>query len=315
MDLSGSTAIFEDLGDETATKLVHKITHDLATHFEKMGGRVVKLLGDGVMVLFDRPQQAVYACNYLANAIIKLDEKVSQKLLTDRISVRAGVDYGTLIEFENDVYGDIVNVASRIMTHARPGELMMTASVHEHLNAELKKKCRHLGNIYLKGKSHPQVIYGMNITYEKLSEESSDQHTQDTLIASLKKSTWGDTRADNYIHLDYQGEQFFFSTEELPITIGRSLESDLVVPDARVSRSHVRIDWFASQFYITDISINGTMVQYGGDKIGEPFPVLIRRQRSTLIRSGYILLGVLDRQMLALQDETQLPPILRFQVE
>lgn len=314
VDLSGSTAIFEELGDEKATQLVHKVIHDIASHLNACGGQVLKLLGDGVMVLFDSPKDAISACNHLDNILVDFEESVPQNLLgTDRISVRVGVDYGTLVEFENDVYGDIVNVASRILSHARPGELMMTAAVYEHLSPEQQRNCRHLGSIYLRGKALPQTIYGMSLSVETPQDASGD--SQDTVIATHKKTAWGDgNKPETYIVLSYKGESHYFSTDQLPIIVGRSLDSDLVVPDARVSRSHVRIDWFASQFYLTDISINGTMVQYGGEEIGDPFPVSMRRQRGTLIRSGYILLGLLDRKMLAAKDKEQLPPVLNFKV-
>ncbi|MGL4667715.1 MAG: adenylate/guanylate cyclase domain-containing protein [Saezia sp.] len=315
VDLSGSTTIFEELGDERATQLVYKAIHDIASHLGGCGGRVLKLLGDGVMILFDTPEEAISACNYLDDVLVDVEESVPQNLLgTDRISVRVGVDYGTLVEYDNDVYGDIVNVASRILSHARPGELMMTTAVYQQLSIEQQKNCRHIGSIHLRGKSLPQIIYGMNLSGEDPYDGSGD-HAQETVIASLKKSVWGDMDSEAHIVFTYQGKSHYFSSEQLPIIIGRSLESDLVVPDARVSRSHVRIDWFASQFYLTDISINGTMVQYGGNEIGDPLPVSMRRQRCTLIRTGYILLGVLDREMLAKKDNEQLPPALYFKVE
>lgn len=315
VDLSGSTTIFEELGDEKATQLVHNVIHDISAHLSKCGGKVLKLLGDGVMILFDMPGEAISACNHLEDIIVDSEESVPENLLvTDRIAVRVGIDYGTLVEFDNDAYGDIVNVAARILTHARPGELMMTEAVYEQLSPEQQLQCRHLGSIYLRGKALPQTIYGINLSDDP-HYDSSGEHAQDTVIATHKKTMWGDIKSLAYIVLSYQGESHYFSTDQLPIVIGRSLDSDLVVPDARVSRSHVRIDWFANQFYLTDISINGTMVQYGGDEIGDPFPVSMRRQRGTLIRNGYILLGLLDRKTLATKDVAQFPPVLLFHVE
>ncbi|HEY8359888.1 MAG TPA: adenylate/guanylate cyclase domain-containing protein, partial [Ramlibacter sp.] len=55
-DLVGSTGIFERLGDETAGRFVTQLTTALAKIFEQHNGRVVKLLGDGLFVVF--PQES-----------------------------------------------------------------------------------------------------------------------------------------------------------------------------------------------------------------------------------------------------------------
>lgn len=315
VDLSGSTTIFEDIGDEKATELVRKVTNDIATHLSDRGGQVVKFLGDGVMILFDTAEQAINACMLLGEVLVEAEELVPQNLLgTDRISVRVGVDYGSIVEFENDVYGDVVNVASRILSLAEPHELMMTVAVYEHLSMHLQANSRRLGRVFLRGKSQPQEIYGMKLGSGDDITAGTTQYSQETIIASVKKASWAEVVSDTYIALTYDDQEYRFSKAQLPITIGRSLESDLVVQDARVSRAHIRLDWFAGQFFLTDTSINGTMVQYGGAEPGSPSPVSIRRQRCTLVKNGFIILGLASRDMLTSQS-AQIPPTLMFRIE
>lgn len=315
VDLSGSTTIFEEIGDEKATELVRKITHDIATHLSERGGQVVKFLGDGVMILFDTAEQAINACLLLGEVLIEAGELVPQNLLgTDRISVRVGVDYGSIVEFENDVYGDVVNVASRILALAEPHELMMTVAVYEHLSVQLRENCRRLGRVFLRGKSQPQEIYGIKLGNGDDVTAGTTQYSQETVMASVKKAPWAEIISDTYIALIYNDQEYRFSKEQLPITIGRSLESDLIVQDARVSRAHIRLDWFAGQFFLTDTSINGTMVQYGGAEPGNPSPVSIRRQRCTLVKNGFIILGLASRDML-INENSQIPPTLKYKIE
>src|SRR5204862_6764353 len=61
-DLVGSTGIFERLGDETAGRFVTQLTSALSKTFEEHHGRVVKLLGDGLFVVFPVEVDAVVAC-------------------------------------------------------------------------------------------------------------------------------------------------------------------------------------------------------------------------------------------------------------
>src|SRR5687767_7608242 len=61
-DLVGSTGIFERLGDETAGRFVTQLTTALSRSFEQHRGRVVKLLGDGLFVVFPDESDALAAC-------------------------------------------------------------------------------------------------------------------------------------------------------------------------------------------------------------------------------------------------------------
>lgn len=302
--------MFEKIGDEIATDLVRTVTGKIADHLSIRGGRVLKFLGDGVMAIFESPESAVDACLDLSVAVDAVD--VHPQSLHD-IAVRVGVDYGTIVEVDNDAYGDIVNVASRILSLAKPGELMMTASVFERLDPVTRQMSRRLGRVYLRGKAVPQLIYGLDLTLDETGESITQFGDESDTTSTSKKTSWHDG-SSSFIMLNYEGVDHQFCAEQMPIVIGRSIECDLIVPDARVSRTHVRLDWIAGQFYLTDISINGTMVQYGGSTPGTPYPLSMRRQRCTLTRSGFIFLGLLDRHALEVKDNRTMPPLLHFQV-
>lgn len=311
VDLSSSTALFESIGDESATNLVHTITKDIAQHLELHHGRVVKFLGDGVLAIFEQADWVVKACLLLNKMLIETEESVSQALLgLDRISVRVGIDYGTIVEVEDDVYGDTVNVASRILSLAKPGELMMTGAVFEQLDMLIRQKCRRLGRMSLQGKTIPELVYGLSLSHEE-SVEGITQFNE-TDIFSSKKPSW--ETGSSFIELEHEGQIYRFSSHQMPVIIGRSADCDLQVFDARVSRTHVRLDWLEGQFYLTDISINGTMVQYKGDVSGAPLPLSMRRQRCSLLRQGSIILGLLPRHTGSGGDKKDMPPVFHFRV-
>jgi predicted component of type VI protein secretion system len=83
--------------------------------------------------------------------------------------------------------------------------------------------------------------------------------------------TWGNTRRR-------------FTASNMPIVIGRAAAADMQVDDARVSRSHCRIDWIGATFQLSDLSINGTFVRFAS----EDEVVSLRRGSCTLHGSGSV---------------------------
>ena len=89
---------------------------------------------------------------------------------------------------------------------------------------------------------------------------------------------------------------------DLPILIGRGSTCGLHIDEARVSRTHARVDWMGGSLQITDVSINGTYVRFTGDD-----EVLsLRRGACTLHGSGDIGLGGSPNEVGV--------PLLRFNV-
>jgi adenylate cyclase len=120
-DLSGSTGLFESAGNVAATQIVTRCTHALGRHLACAGGRIVKYLGDGVLVLFDDPVAAVQAASRLQDV---LEELASAELRRAPIGVKTGIALGPIVEHDGDCYGDPVNVAARLSDRAQTGETL-----------------------------------------------------------------------------------------------------------------------------------------------------------------------------------------------
>jgi len=115
-DLVGFTRFTAEHGDERAADLAvsfHERVCDLA---DELGCQVVKALGDAVMVRSDNGAVAVT----LAKRILALAEKGGFPLL------RVGLDTGPAVERNSDWFGSTVNTASRVVSLAGAGELLMT---------------------------------------------------------------------------------------------------------------------------------------------------------------------------------------------
>jgi class 3 adenylate cyclase/tetratricopeptide (TPR) repeat protein len=166
-DLSGYTAVSEQLDPEAVKALVDRCLGRLGEEVERVGGRVDKYMGDAVMAIFgapvaheDDPERAVRAAVAMQAAMGELNER----LLADygfEFALCVGVNTGEVLAGNvGDAYtviGDAVNVASRLQTSAKPGTITVgertqraTTSVVEYMPLE---------PLTLKGKAEPVAAW------------------------------------------------------------------------------------------------------------------------------------------------------------
>lgn len=118
-DLEGFTRYTTANGDEAAIELLR--AHHLVAGpiIRSRGGRIVKRLGDGLLLAFPAPEAAVLA------AVELLDTA------PDPLRLRAGLHLGEAVVTRDDVLGHVVNVAARVTEHARGGIALATADVRD----------------------------------------------------------------------------------------------------------------------------------------------------------------------------------------
>ena len=118
-DLTGFTHLTQTVGDQEATRIAVRLGEAASTIAKRHGGRVVKLLGDGVLLRFGDPRSAVLG------ALDLVDD--AQRAGLPRI--HAGVHAGPLLLRDGDVFGHTVNIASRVAAAAAAGEVLVTSEV------------------------------------------------------------------------------------------------------------------------------------------------------------------------------------------
>src|SRR3984893_2996879 len=123
-DIEGSTQHNEALGDrgwvkvlERHNKLIYKLVDD-------HGGHVVKSQGDGFMIAFGDPEQAVL-CS------IEVQQALHDSADSGAIRVRFGIHMGTSVRRGDDLFGLNVAMAARVAEQARGGEILVSDSVRD----------------------------------------------------------------------------------------------------------------------------------------------------------------------------------------
>jgi adenylate cyclase len=119
-------------------------------------GRMLKSIGDGLMLEFATPRPAVHAALHIQQLCHSVNYGVPPQ---QRMHLRAGVHTGQYVSDEHDIYGADVNLAVRLTTLAGPGEVIVSAPVRDQLTPVLDGDIEDLGDCYLKHLVSPVRAY------------------------------------------------------------------------------------------------------------------------------------------------------------
>lgn len=136
-DLTNSTALYRELGDAAAFRMVQDHFELLAKEVAARGGTVVKTIGDAVMAVFDDDRPAVDAALAMHRAFGEYRERAAAaRGVRLKVGVFAGPCYAVTANGLLDYFGHTVNVAARLQSAAGPGELVVTAELMERAESE-----------------------------------------------------------------------------------------------------------------------------------------------------------------------------------
>ncbi len=267
-DVSGSTKLYETVGDAAAHAAIDLCVKLFANITEQHGGRVIKTIGDEVMSLFAEAAQGGRAAVdiQLGMAGMAPVEKV-------RLGVRIGLHYGPVVERDGDVFGDTVNLSARLTEMASRGQIITSLETVEQLDDLRKLDCRKLYAIPVKGKEKDVQIC------EILWTDTDDA----TTLAAPRTRV---ARAAGSLRVMYRGRTVVLPQERKTLSLGRDATADLVIAERMASRMHCEIEQRQDKFFLADRSANGTYLTLdGADEI------VLRREESMLRGHGFITLG------------------------
>jgi TolB-like protein len=128
------------------------------------GGRLVKHLGDGMLLAFEEVPRAVAAAVQLGELIEGFNAGCDAQ---EVIRLRTGINVCDVVLDELDALGHGVNVAARVAAHADPGRILMTAEVNEQLHPALDVETEDLGDVWLKHLEEPVRVYVVHSPHQE----------------------------------------------------------------------------------------------------------------------------------------------------
>ncbi|OLB71497.1 hypothetical protein AUI06_03400 [archaeon 13_2_20CM_2_52_21] len=145
-----------EINEALALTLLEEHRGLLRPVFVRHGGREVKTIGDGFLVEFPSALEAVRCALEIQQLMYKRNQSVPSER---KIQLRVAVHLGDVEHRNGDVYGDAVNIASRIQSLADPGGICITQQVFDHVRNNEEFRATPLGQSQLKNVQMPAVVY------------------------------------------------------------------------------------------------------------------------------------------------------------
>lgn len=271
-DVAKSTHLYETLGNTVAQKLIGQCVAIMSKVTIIHNGTVIKTIGDEIMSTFPTAMDAVNAGRDMHEAIEDMPFEF-EKPGYSTPNIYVGIQFGSVIREEGDVFGDAVNVAARMVSQAKQRQIITTDDTIKALPPDHGMDVRCIDKTTIKGKSGEMEIY----------EVIWEQHD---VTVMLDDSMDAAPAMKFSMELSF-GPQMFQVDENKPMAnLGRQIHNDVVVNDNRVSRSHAKVEYRRGKFFLIDQSTNGTYALIQGKK-----RIHIRRDEAQLLGSGVIGLG------------------------
>ena len=147
-DMTGYTAMMQE--DEThATLLRHRQRQTLDSLIPAHHGTILQYFGDGTLSIFDSAADAVRCGIAIQNELQK----------EPRVKLRIGIHSGDVVYNSEGIYGDCVNIASRIESLSVPGAVLFSAKVYDEIKNQRDIKTKPIGKFHLKNVKQPVEVY------------------------------------------------------------------------------------------------------------------------------------------------------------
>ena len=268
-DISGSTALYEKLGDQRARVLIARCLFMLKSALTTHNGSLIKTIGDEILCTFPSAEAAFNAACEMQMSLHTDNQHTEHSM-----HIRIGFHYGDVICEDGDIYGDAVNVASRVAAITRASQIMTTSAVVDALPLSLHNKVRKILRADIKGKQEQLDIHQVMWELEDMGS------TRIGMSAYRKPQIKG-----NELVLTFRKATYSVNEINKKLILGRDDNCQIVIKNDFVSRQHANIEFRSGNFILVDHSSNGTYIR-SGDNI-----IRLSREDTILRGKGTISLG------------------------
>ena len=159
-DVVGYSRLMEADEDGTYARLKARFQELVAPKIEAFGGRIVKLMGDGLLAEFPSVVSAVEWAVETQAVVAAANESDPPD---QRIEYRIGVNLGDVIIDGDDIYGDGVNVAARLQEIAAPGGVCLADDAYRQVRGKVEEAFADGGEVSLKNISVPVRVWQWSV--------------------------------------------------------------------------------------------------------------------------------------------------------
>ena len=265
-DILGGADLIAKAGDAAAVAALAACIEQVKRAAEKAGGRVISRATDKLMVLLPTPDAAADAAAAMHTAMDSFPQGDT------RLALGIGFHHGPVIQKDNEVHGDTVNLAARLVEQAANGQIITTRETASHLSPLYRAWMRKLYSIDIKGRSGQVALC-------ELVWRADDNAT---LFAKSKTTRVATTT----LTISYRGKTLVRRRDRDAVTLGRDESCGIQIQDDQASRLHCTIERRQDKWFLIDHSTNGTYVTIDGAQ-----EVLVQREEFTLSGRGRIALG------------------------
>ena len=191
IDIAGFTEKTSTSDMSSTLKLIKAFEEIVTTTIAANRGTIVKKMGDGILAAFKHPLSAAVAALGVQQ---KIHEYSAMRVEQEKFQARIGLNSGPVIRRDNDIFGDVVNVASRMQSAATPGEVVLTEATYYEIQDYVR--CTGLGRIQVKGIKDAIMAYSakeITVDLGKLQEQGGagakeKRPLRDSSLQKLKES-------------------------------------------------------------------------------------------------------------------------------
>jgi len=269
-DISGSTALYDKLGNKLALQLVTRTLEILSMEVTARQGTLIKTIGDAILCTFPDVADAVDAACAMHSTIE--GQSPGGEL---PIHVRIGLHYGDIIYEGGDAYGDAVNIAARVTALTRARQIMTTRAVVDRLPEKMRKHARQVMRTGFRGKEQAVDVYQM------IWDPEDTMNTRVGMSAYRKPA-----EPRHELMLQYHQKLITLNEDTKQAVLGRGQGCDLMIRNILASRQHVTIEYNFGKFLLTDHSSNGTYLRFSDKQV-----IQLNHQQIVLHGAGQISCG------------------------
>ena len=272
-DVAGSVELSETFGDIEAHNMVVQGLEIMQRGVNRHHGRVIETVGDEVMAAFSNADFAFSAACAIQDSV-QSDARLP-------ISIRIGFHTGPTAIDNGHPFGDTVHVAARMVSIAKPGQILISQQSYVRLSADNRRRTRHFNRVLLKGKQAPTEMH--EILWDDM------EYTKSLTNLGLHQFNRQSVRG---VRLSYDQQEVDVNEYNTAVTTGRAENCNLIVQSDLASRLHAMFVYQQGKVILCDKSTNGTFIRTtDGKRSGDSLNLFIHHEDWVMQHAGVISLG------------------------